>query len=275
LFATGGYASVPVAMAAWTLRVPVLLYLPDIEPGLAVRWIARFARRIAVTVEDSQAYFPARKVVVTGYPIRPELAQADCERARGALDLAPNGQVLLVTGGSRGARSINRAVTKNLEELLQVAQVIHLSGELDWPWVSAQAEKLPADLRARYRPYPYLHEMGMALAASDVCVSRAGASALGEYPYFRLPAILVPYPHAWRYQRVNAEWLASRGAALHLPDEQLERELVEAVRGLVRDGERRAAMRERLQALAKPDAATRLAVELHTLAQRGAGEEAP
>ncbi len=258
LFVTGGYASVPVALAAWALRVPILLYLPDIEPGLAVRFIARLATRIGVTVEDSRAFFPAHKVVVTGYPVRPEFAGIDRMVARRALGLPEGERVLLIFGGSTGARSINQAVVKNLEALLEVAHVVHISGERDWPWVESSAR---FTLRQRYHPYPYLHgaAMGQALAAADLAVCRAGASTLGELPHFGLPAVLVPYPYAWRYQRVNAQWLAARGAAVVLEDARLGEDLVPTVRSLLEDPAGLAQMRERASALARPDAAERLA----------------
>ncbi len=261
LFVTGGYASVPVALAARVLRVPILLYLPDIEPGLAVQFIARLAARIGVTVEDSRAFLPARKVVVTGYPVRPEFAGIDRTTARTALGLPEGERVLLIFGGSTGARSINQAVVENLGELLEVAQVVHVSGERDRPWVAAGADGLPATARGRYHPYPYLHgaAMGQALAAADLAVCRAGASTLGELPYFGLPAVLVPYPYAWRYQRVNAEWLASRGAAVVLEDARLGEELVPTARSLLADPARLTGMRACASALARPDAAARLA----------------
>lgn len=274
LFATGGYASVPVALAAWALRVPILVYLPDIEPGLAVRFIARLAARVAVTVEDSRAYFPARKVVVTGYPVRAEFHEVDRAEARASLGLSADELVLLVMGGSRGARSINQALSGVpslsrggvLEEVLELAQVVHVSGELDWPWVAERREALPEMLKARYQAYPYLHEMELALAAADLAVCRAGAMTLGELPFFGLPAVLVPYPYAWRYQRVNAEWLVGRGAAARLDDERLSEELLPMLRRLLSDRAKLKAMAERMRALARPDAAARLAMELQALA---------
>jgi len=273
LFVTGGYASVPVALAAWTLRVPILLYLPDIEPGLAVRFIARLATRIAVTTEDSRACFPARQTVVTGYPVRPELSAVGREEGRRLLGLAMDVPVLLALGGSHGARSINQAVTEQLESLLQETQVVHVSGELDWPWVTERAGRLPPSLRGRYHPFPYLHEeMGAAMAAADLAVCRAGASVLGELPALRLPAVLVPYPYAWRYQRINAGWLASRGAAVVLEDGQLRDELLPTVRRLLGEPQELAEMRERAGELARPDAASCLAQELLALAARR-GEE--
>jgi undecaprenyldiphospho-muramoylpentapeptide beta-N-acetylglucosaminyltransferase len=269
LFATGGYASVPVALAAWTLRVPILVYLPDIEPGLAVRVIARLAAQVAVTVEDSRSYFPAHKVIVTGYPVRAELHGLDRAGARRSLGLDPAESVLLVLGGSRGARSINQALSGVLEQVLGLAQVVHVSGELDWPSVAARLEALPMALKPRYHAFPYLHEeVGSALVAADLALCRAGASTLGELPFFGLPAVLVPYPHAWRYQRVNADWLVGRGAAVRLNDERLADELLPMLRRLLDDRASLTDMAERMRALARPDAATRLAAQLQALAGR-------
>lgn len=269
LFATGGYASLPVALAAWLLRVPILVYLPDIEPGLAVRVIARLALRVAVTVEESRPYLPARKVVVTGYPLRAQFHAIDRTQARAALGLAPHEPVLLVVGGSRGARSINQALSGVLEGVLELAQVVHVSGELDWPWVAQRRDALPETLQARYHAFPYLYrEMGQALAAADLAVCRAGASTLGELPFFALPAVLVPYPYAWRYQRVNADWLVERGAAVRLDDERLAAELLPTLRRLLEDRAGLSSLAAHMRALARPDAATRLAEELCGLARR-------
>jgi len=268
LFATGGYASVPVALAAWTLRVPILVYLPDIEPGLAVRFIGQLAARVAVTVEDSRVYFPSRKVVVTGYPLRAEFHALDRAEARASLGLPPEEPALLVMGGSRGARSINQALSGVLEQVLEIAQVIHVSGELDWPWVKERRAGLAAKLQARYRAFSYLHEMGVAMAAADLALCRAGASTLGELPFFGLPALLAPYPHAWRYQRVNAEWLAGRGAAVRVEDGRLPEELLPKLRRLLDDRAALAEMSARMRSLARPDAASLLAEELDSLARR-------
>ncbi|HMT19841.1 MAG TPA: glycosyltransferase, partial [Promineifilum sp.] len=115
-------------------------------------------------------------------------------------DLLPGRPTLFVFGGSRGARNINRALMAALPELLQSAQIIHVSGELTWPEGETNAATLPNDLRRFYRPYPYLHEeMGAAFRAADLALARAGASMLGESPAFGLPSILVPLTFAWRY----------------------------------------------------------------------------
>lgn len=270
LFATGGYASVPVALAAWMLRVPILVYLPDVEPGWAVRFIAYLATRVAVTVEDSRSYFSSiggeGKMVVTGYPVRAKFHGLERAEARNSLGLLLDEPVLLVMGGSRGARSINQALDGVLEQVLGVTQVIHLCGQLDWPQVKERRESLPETLQARYLAFPYLHEMGLALAAADLAVCRTGAMTLGELPFFGLPAVLVPYPHAWRYQRVNAEWLVGRGAAVQVDVERLPEELLPTVRRLLDDRASLAEMSERIKSLACPDAAVQLADELLILA---------
>ncbi len=266
IFTTGGYLGVPVTLAARLSGVPVLLYVPDVEPAESVKFIARYAQQIAVTVEDSRAFLPAKKVVVTGYPLRKSLMRWTRAEGRAALGLEAQTPVLLIYGGSRGARSLNRAVLRHLPALLDLAQVLHLTGELDWPEVATAREALPPEARARYHAYPYLHEeMGAALAAADLAVARAGASILGEMPYFGLPALLVPYPYAWRYQKVNAQWLEARGAARMLRDEGLADELLPQVEALLRDEERRLAMAQAARALAQPQAADHLARALVAL----------
>ncbi|MBI3363013.1 MAG: undecaprenyldiphospho-muramoylpentapeptide beta-N-acetylglucosaminyltransferase [Chloroflexi bacterium] len=267
LFVTGGFVAVPVALAAFLRCVPSLVYLPDLEPGLAVKWLSRLARKVAVTAEDSRAFFPNRKVVVTGYPVRDAMRAATRDRALATFNLDPALQTLIVFGGSRGARSLNRALIAGASDLLAHFQIIHVAGQLDWPGVSAARETLPESLKPRYHAFAYLHdEMAPALAAADLAVARAGASTLGELPLFGLPAILVPYPHAWRYQKVNADYLAARGAAVRLNDEDLAAKLVPTILGLMADRTRLAEMRARMRALARPDAAGAIANELRALA---------
>lgn len=272
ILTTGGYVSGPVAVAAAWRRVPILVYVPDIEPAQSVKAVARLATRIAVTVEDSRAFLPAEKVVVTGYPLGERITRWSRITGREALGLPPGGPVLLVFGGSRGARSINRALLAHLPALTEIADVMHVSGELDWPEVSAERKKLPESVKARYHAHAYLHdEMGAAMAAADLVICRAGASILGEFPYFGLPSILVPYPYAWRYQKVNATWLANRGAAVIVEDAALPEQIVPTVRTLLLDPPRREAMRAAARALARPDAAQRLAELLVQVASKSEG----
>lgn len=276
IFFTGGYVGVPVTLATRfmvmrTRRPSILAYVPDIEPGLALRLVARFADHIAVTVDDSSQYFlTGKKITVTGYPTRDNLLGWDRNTALKELDLSPDLPTLLVLGGSRGARSINRAVLSVLPELLTEMQVLHISGALDWPEVEkTMAEKVTRTQTERYRAYPYLHaEMGAALSVADLVVSRAGASTLGEFPLFGLPAVLVPYPYAWRYQIVNAHYLSDHGAAVVLKDEHLKSGLLPIVQRLIRDKDRREAMSRAMRSLACPSAAESIGNLVCNLATR-------
>ena len=210
---TGGWANMPVALGAWLLRIPIVIYLPDIEPGLTIKALQPLASRVAITAPPSARYFPAGKSVVTGYPLAANRLDANREAARRHFHLQADRQTLLVFGGSRGARSINIAIADNLRKLLELGiQIIHVTGELDWQAHQQRIGQLCE--HPQYQAYAYLHaEMGLALAAADLALCRAGASVLAELPLVGLPAILAPYPHAWRYQKVNADYLAQRGGS--------------------------------------------------------------
>jgi UDP-N-acetylglucosamine--N-acetylmuramyl-(pentapeptide) pyrophosphoryl-undecaprenol N-acetylglucosamine transferase len=259
---TGGYVAVPAAFAG--RRVPSLLYVPDVEPCLALKALARFADRICLISEESRRFFPGRKnLAVTGHPVRKSLTDWSLETARAALGLDPDLRTLLVFGGSLGARSINLAVLSVLPELLGSIQVVHVTGRPDFEKAAGTAAALPENLRDRYHPFEYLHEeMGAAYAAADLVLCRSGASAVGELPLFGKPALLVPYPYAWRYQKVNADFLRRSGAAETIPDEELGERLLPMLRELFENDDRRRKMGAAMQALAKPDAARTIAREL-------------
>lgn len=263
LFFTGGYVAVPMAFAGRS--IPTLLYVPDIEPGLALKSLARFADRIAVTAPDTQRYFN-NNVVVTGYPLRPDLSNWERNQARSTLGLSSNKPTVLIYGGSKGARSLNQVVIASLPALLEIAEVVHITGQLDWDDIAKAEANLTSVQQNRYHTFPYLHEMGKALASADLVVSRAGASVLGEFPFFELPAILVPYPHAWRYQKVNASYLAQRGAAVILDDSRLQNELLDTIRVLLENPGKRKSMKAAMRSLSKPAAAQAIASQLIELA---------
>lgn len=268
VFVTGGYVAGPVVWSAWRAGVPVFITLPDLEPGVAIRRMSRFASRVGVSFDEAATYFPG-KAVVTGYPVRPEILALVGRKAeaRAALKLDADMPVLLVFGGSRGARSINQALAASVANILQHCQVVHVSGTLDWPDVETRAAAISETLRGRYHPYPYLHdEMALALAAADLVVARAGASTLGEFPALSLPSVLVPYPHSGQHQDVNADFLVARGAALKIADAELNVRLGDLVIRLLQDAMTMQKMRQAAASLARPDAAARIAQELRHLA---------
>lgn len=266
IFSTGGYVSVPVVLAGWLLRIPSLLYLPDLEPGLAVRALAHVAKRVAVTNEEAAQHFKAAKVIITGYPVRSEFATLSREEARKRFSTSAD-KVLLAFGGSRGASAINTAVGQALEGLLEIGEVIHVCGTQDFAALEARRQELPESRQARYHLFDYLHEdMPAALKAADLVISRAGASILGEFTAAGVGAILVPYPYAGQHQRQNAEYLAERGAAIVLDNDRLNGDtLLSLVSDLVQDESRLEALKARAAQLARPDAAPRLAAHLRSL----------
>jgi UDP-N-acetylglucosamine--N-acetylmuramyl-(pentapeptide) pyrophosphoryl-undecaprenol N-acetylglucosamine transferase len=259
VFATGGYASVPVGVATWRRRLPLVVYLPDVRPGWAVKLLARLARRVVATTDASLPYLPAPKTTVTGYPVRHAFFDAGKEEARRRLGLDPDRKTLLVSGATLGAHTINQAIAGNLPRLLELCQIIHIAGATDAEWLRQVEGRLPDESRARYHLYSYLYEeMPSAMAAADLAVMRSGASCLGELPAVGLPAVLVPYPHAGQHQRWNAHYLVEQGAAIELQDQHLPL-LFSTVQALLANDMRREAMAAAMRRLARPEAAREVA----------------
>jgi UDP-N-acetylglucosamine--N-acetylmuramyl-(pentapeptide) pyrophosphoryl-undecaprenol N-acetylglucosamine transferase len=285
---SGAYVSVPVALAARRCRIPTMIYLPDREPGLAVRLLSWFVDRIAVSFEPVRDAFPApnrHKVWVSGYPVRaalraalPEAGAQTADRSAqyDVLGLDPALKTLLVLGGSRGARPINQALVAALPELLERCQIVHVTGHLDWEWVRAEWERLraetPADEVGRYRAYAYLHEeLVAAMVAADLVVARAGAATLAEFPAVGLPSILVPYPYSGQHQGANADFMVAHGASVRVDNADLDTQLKPTVLRLLGDEQAMKRMSDRARALARPGAARQLAAELRRLALKEPG----
>ncbi len=271
IFLTGGWVGLPVALAAWFYRIPVVIFVPDIEPGRTLKVLGRFARVITATVDDTAQYYPKNKrVVATGYPLRPDLLEADRAAGVACFGLDADKRTLLVFGGSSGSRAINRQIYRYIAELLAIPdlQILHISGKLDAEEVAMAHQQLAPSLQTRYHVCDYVDDMGLALAAADLVVSRAGAGTLGEFPLFELPAILIPLAYAWRYQEINADWLASRGAAIRLDETDMTDELIPLIHGLLNDEGRLQAMRTAAQQLVKTDGADNIARVILDLSKR-------
>ncbi|HLE73304.1 MAG TPA: undecaprenyldiphospho-muramoylpentapeptide beta-N-acetylglucosaminyltransferase [Anaerolineales bacterium] len=268
LFFTGGFVAAPVALAG--RRVPTLVFVPDLQPGLTLRMIARFADVVAIVAEEARQYFRRpERAEVTGYPLRNELTRWSRAEAMNHFGLSKDQPTLLVFGGSKGARSINQAVLAVLPALLEKMQVVHITGEASWAEVNAAASKLPAGPAGRYHAFPYLHgDMGAAFAAADLTLCRAGASTLGELPCFKLPAVLVPIPLRGHLQHVNAAYLQERGAALILADEKMKDSLTATVIELIQNKPRLQQMGAAMAALSRPKAAAQIAEMLRKLGAR-------
>jgi UDP-N-acetylglucosamine--N-acetylmuramyl-(pentapeptide) pyrophosphoryl-undecaprenol N-acetylglucosamine transferase len=270
VFATGGYTSVPVGVATRVLRRPLVVYLPDVQPGWAVRLLARLATVMTTTSERALEHLPREKTVITGYPVRAAFSQASRDAARASFGIPKDAKVLLVTGASLGARNINEAIAADAARILEECHVLHVTGPSDEAWVRERRETLAEQLRERWIVRGYLDDMPLAMAAADLAVGRAGGSVLGELPAAGLPAIVVPGEYDGWSQEPNAAFLEERGAAVMLRNAELER-LGDVVLELFSDGARLEGMRRAMRSLARPDAARDIA---RTLIDAAGGKKA-
>ena len=258
VFSTGGYASFPCCLAARLLRKPVVVYLPDVSPGWAVRAEKRLATRMATTTEAALEHLPRDRTIVTGYPVRSAFFGQSKGQARAALGIAPDARLLLIAGASQGAQSINAAVFKGIRTLLNDTTVYHITGAADYDEARGFESQLGSELARRYHPAPFREDLPTLMLAADLAVLRAGASTLGELPAAGLPAILVPAAYAGGHQKHNAAWLVDSGAAV-VVDEKALGTLCEGAVDLIQDAVRLASMREAALRLSRPDAAMEIA----------------
>ena len=254
IFFTGGYLGVPMSAAAQ--NIPSVVFIPDIEPGQALKIIMRSANSIAVSTDQSLPYIHEKeKIKITGYPLRKEVKKWKRKKSRTHFNIPMHSKVLLVFGGSKGARSINQALMPILNKLVRDMHVIHITGVDNWKDVQSIRESDIELESPNYHVFPFLQEdMGAAFAAADLAVCRAGASTIGELPYFGLPAIMVPYPHAWHYQHQNAEYLVNKGGAEIIEDENLSAVLYKKIIEIISDRKKLGGMRKNMQELVVIDA---------------------
>jgi UDP-N-acetylglucosamine--N-acetylmuramyl-(pentapeptide) pyrophosphoryl-undecaprenol N-acetylglucosamine transferase len=266
VFTTGGYTAIPVVSAAYTLRVPSVMWEGNVYAGRSVRATARFANVIAVSFPETAKTLPG-KPYVTGTPIRSFVGR-DQASARAALHLEANTPVVFVFGGSQAVRKLNRAVWDSLQDLVRTVSVIHMTGEPAYAEALKVRETLASGSRSRYKPYPFLRsEMTDALVASDLLVGRAGSSTLAEASALGLPLLVVPYPHASAHQMANARTLAEAGAARIVADEDFDANALRSAVEMLHDPGTVEAMRAASRTFGRPGAATAVAELVLALAE--------
>ncbi|OAI39200.1 hypothetical protein AYO38_01665 [bacterium SCGC AG-212-C10] len=268
IFSTGGYGSFPASVAARILRKPLVVYLPDVSPGWAVRVEKRLATDLATTSSAALAHLPAKKTRVTGYPLRAAFFEQTREQARTKLGLGADDHMVVVAGATQGAHAINEAVFGSIRTLSEELTVYHITGAADFDDAAGYKGALGADLEGRYQIAPFREDLPALMLAADLAIMRAGASVLGELPAAALPAILVPGTFAGGHQRDNARWLEAAGAAEVVEESELGRNLGEHVLRLLADHDRIAAMRAAAASLARPNAADDIAALLQEVAKR-------
>lgn len=268
VFAKGGFVALPVAVAARILGIPVVAHESDVSPGIGSKVVSRWARKMAVG-------FPAElygttlgeSVVFTGNPIRQEILGGNSKTSVahffgkvGATKTAAL-PVVLIMGGSSGARTINQAVIAGLADLVKVARVIHIVGLHDYAAATQHAAELKLK-PSQYRAFEFLQaaEMKRAYAAATVVVSRAGANTITELAAMKLPTILIPNHLMAAHQLVNAKRLAQADAIQLLAEEELNpQSLITSISDLLNDSARQKVLTANLHPVYVPDAADRIA----------------
>lgn len=265
VFAKGGSASVPVVLAAWVYRIPVLIHDSDAVAGRANRFLSHFATRIAIAYPSARNFFPKEKTALTGNPVREEILLGESVRAVSHFGLSSEKPTLLILGGSQGAQTLNKAILAILPSLLEKnIQVIHQTGEKHYRDIAASVAAYGLKVgEDGYVPRAFLavEELADALAVATLVISRAGAGSIAELAALGKPSILVPLAGAANdEQRMNAYDVAALGGALVLEEPNLgEHILSEKISELLADPELRKAMGEKLRAFAHPDAAEKIA----------------
>ena len=260
----GAYVSIPVARAAQLTGVPVVVHEQNSVMGLANKELAKRAAAVCLTyaVAAEGLSLPAERIVVTGNPVRRSVLEASRDEGRRMLGIADDELMLLVFGGSLGARHINEAVCALKDELLACSglRIVHITGPGELDSVRA-ALALDSEQERRWVLFGYQDRMGETLAAADLIVSRAGASSLAEISAQAVPALLVPFPYATAdHQTTNARAAVDAGCALLVSDAELNGPVfAERLRSLIHDADLRASMRAAALAQGTRDAAGRLA----------------
>jgi len=266
LFTTGGYLALPLVLAARARGIPTLVWEGNVQPGRATRAIGRYATRVAVSFPPTLEAFPGNSFV-SGTPIR-SFAGIDRDAARESFGVLADERLLLVFGGSQAVARLSAATTAALPRLLTSWHVLHLAGEQGMADAGAARRALPEALRPRYIAEPFLTDrMADALVAADLVLGRAGSSTCAELAAVGVASILVPYPYAGAHQRYNATYLAEEGAAVVVPDAELDADRLVAEASALHDDEPRRAMGKAARRLGRPDAARALADELLAMAE--------
>lgn len=264
IFAKGGYDSFPALFAAKLFGIPVVIHESDTVPGRVNIWAAKFAKKVALSYPEAAQYFKEKKVAYTGNPIRKEITQPIHTGAHEFLKLEENTPVILVLGGSQGAKIINDTILSALPRLVEKYQIIHQTGSAHFKEMKNTANLILENnkWKSRYKPYDYLNDLAMKMSAgvATLAVSRAG-STIFEIASWGLPSILIPITLSnGDHQRKNAFSYARTGAAIVIEEKNLAPSILEGEidrlannEGLLKE------MREKTKEFAKIDAADKIA----------------
>ncbi len=262
VFSTGGYVSVPVSVAAALKGIPVLLFEPNVTPGLAARVLSFFSSRVFTGFKKTSETFAKSKSVWSGIPVRREILEARKEEALKSFGLDGEKITLLLLGGSQGAHALNQMMSGAIQVLndgVDPLQVLMMTGFSDYQWVLDETGKCALKVVLR----PFFSDIQQAYAAADLVVARSGAITCAELLSRGLPSLLIPYPHASGHQEANARALEEAGAAEVLLEKDLQKGLLaDRIHDLVAHPERLKTMGLKAREIYKEDASAMIAENL-------------
>jgi UDP-N-acetylglucosamine--N-acetylmuramyl-(pentapeptide) pyrophosphoryl-undecaprenol N-acetylglucosamine transferase len=270
IFSKGGYGSISVVFTGWLYRIPVIIHESDSVPGLANKILTPFAKKIIISFEEAKKYFPPKKTILLGNPIREELTQGSKETGRTLFGLSSEKPIVLIMGGSQGAQKINEIILNTLPRLLEKCEIIHLCGTKNLKHVETSSakilEKFDSAKKGLYHLYPFLEEEKLkhAYAVSDIIISRAGAGGVFEAAAIGKPSVLIPLSIAASdHQTKNAWALAKIGGAIDLKEKNLTINMfLSAVFGLINNPARAKEMREKAKSFYKPETNQKIMEEI-------------
>jgi UDP-N-acetylglucosamine--N-acetylmuramyl-(pentapeptide) pyrophosphoryl-undecaprenol N-acetylglucosamine transferase len=277
IFSKGGYGSIAAVMAGWIYRIPIVIHDSDSVPGFANRLMAKLATLVAVSFEEAANYLPREKTYFTGEAIRESFfTPADLSKDRAFLGLTGGKPVVLVLGGSQGAKKINDIILDILPDLLGMAEVIHQTGDKNYDGVfresKAALQGLPAELLSLYHPVNFLMEPEFvaAMHSADLVISRPGAGSIFEIAASGKASILIPITNSsGNHQRRNAYNFAASGRAEVIEETNLTPKLLLSMIGFILDNpERKNDMETKSKKFATPDAANLIAQTIINLISR-------
>ena len=273
VFAKGGFASVPVVMAARLYRIPVLVHESDAVPGIANKFLGSISNKIALTFKRAKIYFPKQRTIVTGNPVREESFGGSRDRGREFLKLRKEFKpVIFFIGGSQGAKLMNDRILSFLGDLLKKYQVVHQTGKAHFDYIVHEAERKGYKIEhSDYFPIAFVgDELRDLMALADVVVSRAGSTAISEIAANEKASILVPITKsANNHQRINAFEVSKEGGAIALEEDNFRRNLLlHHIDELISNPKVREKIEKNVVKFYHPNATERLAGEIVELAGR-------
>ncbi len=263
IFSKGGYASFPVVVVGWLYRIPILIHDSDANPGLANTFLAKFSDRVAVSYARAEKYFLAKKVVLTGNPLRADINQGEAQKAREKFSLLESKKVIFVWGGSQGAQAINNKILDILPDLLKRYQVIHQTGEKNFKEVEHKAGVLGIkNGRRGYFALPFIEEgLKDILAVADLIISRSGSNSISEIAANGKASIIIPLANsANNHQRMNAYAIAKTGGCIVLEEANLGATMLfDKINKIMNDAELKEKLEKNVKKFYHPEAAEKIA----------------